>query len=455
MIDLYRNVNENPCNMCMPIGGILAFKGLEKSMVVLHGSQGCATYMRRHIAEHFHEPIDVASTSLNEKGTIYGGEKNLIKALDNVIKIYNPHCIGILTTCLAETIGEDIDRITSEYIRKRKINIPIITASTPGYGGTHSEGYSNVLYKIVEKFADDTIKHNMINIIIPNISPADIRELKRLLDLMHCSYILLPDYSDTLDSQFKKPYMKIPDGGTKLSQIKLMGGSKATIELGIESENTAGKYLKDKFNIPLYSVPIPIGLKNTDTFLKTLKEITGNSIPESLKMERKRLIDAMIDSHKYNFEGRCNIFGDPALVYSIFTTCMENGIHPLLIATGSKSNKLRELIKKADNSLDDDITFVDEADFNMILKLAKEKDINLSIGPSDGKYLTEKGNIPLVRMGFPIIDRVGGQRILSVGYTGTLNLLDRITNTLLENKYKTYRKDMYEKYYSSIFLNYE
>lgn len=69
------NVNENPCNMCMPMGGILAFKGLEQSMVIIHGSQGCATYMRRHMAEHFNEPVDVASSSLNEKGTIYGGEK--------------------------------------------------------------------------------------------------------------------------------------------------------------------------------------------------------------------------------------------------------------------------------------------------------------------------------------------------------------------------------------------
>jgi len=50
-------------------------------------------------------------------------------------------------------------------------------------------------------------------------------------------------------------------------------------------------------------------------------------------------------------------------------------------------------------------------------------------------------------VGFPIHDRVGGQRLLSVGYTGTTQFLDRITNTLLENKYRTYRTDMYNRYY--------
>lgn len=450
MYETYKSVNENPCNMCMPLGGIIAFRGIERSMVLLHGSQGCATYMRRHIAEHYHEPIDVASSSLNEKGTVYGGEKNLIKALDNVIKVYNPNCIGILTTCLAETIGEDIDRIKSEYKTSKNISIPIITAPTPGYGGTHSEGFVKTSYRIVEEFSTDKEKHDRINVIVPNISTADLREIKRLLELMKIPYILFPDYSDTLDSPFNFPYKKIPDGGTKISDIISMGGSIATIEIGINYEETPGKYLQDRFDVPLYKVPIPIGLRNTDAFLKLLKEITGNPIPKSIEMERGRLIDGMIDSHKYNFVGRCTIFGDPEMVYSVFTTCMENGIHPLLIATGSKTQKLKELIASEDNPLNDDITIVDETDFSHILKLSEEKEVNIAIGPSDGKYLTEKGGIPLVRIGFPILDRVGGQRILSVGYTGTLNFLDRITNTLLENKYKTYRKDMYEKYYKVI-----
>lgn len=48
--------------------------------------------------------------------------------------------------------------------------------------------------------------------------------------------------------------------------------------------------------------------------------------------------------------------------------------------------------------------------------------------------------IPIVRMGFPIHDRVGGQRVLSAGYAGTLAFLDRFTNTLLETKYSSYRQ---------------
>lgn len=196
----YRNVNENPCSMCMPMGGIIPFKGVEQAMVILHGSQGCATYMRRHIAEHFNEPIDVGSSSLNEKGTIYGGENNLKQGLDNLIKLYHPGLIGVLTTCLAETIGEDIERITNEYRTERGLaQLPVIPVPTPGYGGSHTEGYWLAAKKIVSGLVRKTPKHSRINIIIPHISPADIREIKRFLELMDIDFTLFPDFSDTLD----------------------------------------------------------------------------------------------------------------------------------------------------------------------------------------------------------------------------------------------------------------
>ncbi|KJS15273.1 MAG: nitrogenase [Peptococcaceae bacterium BRH_c4b] len=447
----YRNVNENPCHMCMPMGGILPFKGIEKSMVIIHGSQGCSTYMRRHIAEHFNEPIDVASSSLNEKGTIYGGEKNLKQGLDNLIKLYNPGLIGVLTTCLAETIGEDIDRIATSYLAERGLeNYPLITVPTPGYGGSHSEGYWLAVRRIIAALARKTASHSKINIIVPNISPADIREIKRILRLMQVDYTLCPDFSDTLDRPYARPYKKIPDGGTRIDDIKNIAGAPATIQMGLTADDafSPGKYLENEFGVPLYNIPIPMGIEGTDKFIGVLKELTGNPFPAELEMERGRLLDCMIDSHKYNFQGRSVIFGEPELVYAIARTCMENGIFPVLAATGSKAAKLHGLLLPLLASSPEQAEILLEADFTGIRERCRELKPNIAIGHSDGKFLTEREGIPLVRMGFPIHDQVGGQRLLSVGYAGTTMFLDRVTNTLLEQKHKNYRASMYEKYYA-------
>lgn len=442
----YRNVNENPCNMCMPMGGILPFKGVEQSMVIIHGSQGCSTYMRRHIAEHFNEPIDVASSSLNEKGTIYGGEGNLKKGLDNLIKAYRPKLIGVLTTCLAETIGEDIDRIASEYLQERGLeDLLLVPVSTPGYGGAHTEGYFLAVKKIIAKLARETKKHSKINVIIPNLSPADIREIKRILQLMRVEYTLCPDFSDTLDRPFSRPYKKVPEGGTKVEDIAGMPGAAATIQMGVTVDNSIspGKYLEDQFSVPLFNVPIPMGIESTDLFISILKHLTGNAVPESLLLERGRLLDCMIDSHKYNFQGKSVVFGEPENVYAIVKTCMENGVFPVVVATGSKTDKLAELLKTRLT----DCHLLSDTDFSQIRERSREMAANIAIGHSDGRYLTEREGIPLVRHGFPIHDRIGGQRLLSVGYTGTTMFLDRVTNTLLENKYKNYRSAMYQQFY--------
>ncbi|KYZ78071.1 nitrogenase [Anaerosporomusa subterranea] len=446
-----KNVNENPCHMCMPMGGILPFKGIEGAMVIIHGSQGCSTYMRRHIAEHFNEPVDVGSSSLNEKGTIYGGEANLKQGLDNILRVYNPKLIGVLTSCLAETIGEDVERITLDYRKEKGLeDFPVVAVSTPGYGGTQNEGYLLAVKRIIMELARPTEPHNKLNIIIPNISPADIREIKRILALLDIEYTLCPDISYSLDRPLVRPFTKISTGGTKLADIAKMPGAVATIELGVtaSTEESPGHYLSEQFGVPCYQVPIPIGVQNTDRFLQALTAITKRDIPDSLLMERGRLLDCMVDSHKYNFNGRSVIFGEPELVYSLAVTCVENGIFPVVAATGG-SDRLTQLLAPIFEQYKQEIAILSKADFATIRAKSVELGANIAIGSSDGRYLTEREGISLVRIGFPIHDRVGGQRLLSVGYTGSAMFLDRVTNTLLGNKYGSYRRSMYEKYYQT------
>jgi nitrogenase molybdenum-iron protein NifN len=246
-----------------------------------------------------------------------------------------------------------------------------------------------------------------------------------------------------------KTYTKVPVSGTKISDIKSMGGAAATIELGMTAEDSfsPGRYLETEFRVPLYRVPIPMGLNNTDLFVRTLQEISGNPAPQSLEEERGRLMDCMIDSHKYNFAGRSVIFGEPELVLAVTGVCMENGIYPAVVAIGSRNKKLAGLLEPYLDEAAGECQVLSGADFAQIREKVSGAEVNIAIGHSDGRYLTEKEGIPLVRIGFPIHDRVGGQRLMSVGYTGTAMFLDRITNTLLENKHTHYRRSVYRQFF--------
>lgn len=438
-----RSVNENQCQMCMPLGGVVAFKGIENAMVLVHGSQGCSTYMRLTNVEHYNEPVDIASTALNEKQTIYGGEANLRRALDNVLRVYQPGVIGIMTTCLAETMGEDLERLVATYKSDRAIRgVDIIPVSTPSYGGSHTEGFWAATRQAVAYYARPTEAHRRINVIVPHISPADIREIKRILGLMDIEYTLIPDYSMALDRPYGGRYQKIPPGGTGTEEIARMPGAPATIQFGPTCPDSLspGLFLQQKFGVPLINLPLPIGLANTDRFVEVLQEQSGRPVPEEIALERGWLLDGMADSHKFNADGRPVVYGEPELVYAFASVCAENGAFPRVVASGTGTGRLAGLLHELFIDADEPPVLLEEADFAAIDEAAVRTGVTIAVGHSGGKVLTERRGIPLVRVGFPIHDRVGGQRILSAGYAGTLAFLDRFTNALLEKKYGSYRQ---------------
>lgn len=449
------NLNINPCKQCMPMGATMAFKGIAGCVMLLHGSQGCSTYIRRHMSAHYNEPMDIASSSLSEQGTVYGGASNMKKAIKNMVKQYNPEIIGVATTCLAETIGENIERIIEEFKSEEAdfvsvVNLKtLIPVATPGYGGSQFEGYYFTLKKLVEKLTIEGGKSGKINIVAPSVTPADIRELKKIIESFGVEYTMLPDISETLDAPYSTKYKKIAEGGTTLEEIASMGKAVATIEFGYipDDRYSPGVYLKEKFGIELYRLPLPIGLAYTDQFINTLEKITGKEMSSHLKTSRGRMIDGIIDSHKHNAEGRAAIFGDPEVVIAVAKLCFENGILPAVISTGSSASKITEMFKEELAGVDEECIIIDDTDFQTIREYAKQKNVNILIGNSSGKFIAEKDGLPLVRIGFPIHDRVGAQRALNIGYEGSMRFLDSITNTLIEEKYSTFRQRMYDEYY--------
>jgi len=423
----------NPCVMCQPMGSVLAFKGIEDTMVLLHGSQGCSTYMRLYLAHHFREPVDIASSALSERGAVYGGSENLKKGLKNVILQYQPRLIGVATTCMAETIGEDINSIIREFKEEEGIDdIIIIPVSTPSYENSHINGYLKAINATIRHLTKNkNNKNGKVNIILgENISPADIRELKQIASDTVGPYILIPDISDTFDAPPNTP--KIPRGGTPLSEIADMGNSTATISLGTASTNPAAEYLQETHNIPNYNVPLPIGLKNTDQFFDTLHQISGHRTPESYQKERGRLLDAMVDVHKYTYGIKTAIYGDPEAVLGILSLTLELGMHPVLVATGSQTPRFSQIARNHIEDTHPDCNVLEGIDFDTFNDAVKKTGPQILIGNSNVKYISREEKIPLVRVGLPIHDRVGAQRILTLGYKGAMELIDRITNTILE-----------------------
>lgn len=448
------NLNVNPCKMCMPMGAVSAFYGIRGCMTILHGSQGCATYIRRHMATHYNEPVDVASSSLTEQGTVFGGESNLMRGLDNLVALYNPEVIGIATTCLAETIGEDVAAVIKKYEAARPgQDVKLIHVSSAGYGGTQNEGFFRALRAIVEQVDMLREPNNRINIITPLISPADTRWLRALLDGMGLSCVLLPDISENLDGGHAARYDRLPRGGTSLADIRQMAGARMTIELSLFPGHGASpaEALRDLYDVPFVRLPLPCGMRGTDALIAELEKL-GGVLPETVKRERARLADGMIDAHKYSADARAALAGEPDFVLAAARLCAENGVTVPLAATGSVSPELTEALhaeldENAALQMEEPPLIEDDSDFERIERHCGERNVAVFVGSSDARRLTRRLGITLVRAAFPIHDRVGGQRVRMLGYEGSLDLLERIANAALARRDETYRKEAFKRYY--------
>ncbi|TWT82934.1 Nitrogenase molybdenum-iron protein beta chain [Planctomycetes bacterium CA13] len=427
----------NACKLCTPLGACLAFSGIEGALPFLHGSQGCSTYIRRYMISHFREPMDIASSNFGEHTAIFGGGKNIRIGLANVIEGYNPTMIGIATTCLSETIGDDVKMFLHEFRKDHEGEaLPhLVHVATPSYTGTHATGYHDAVRAIVDVLAKPgpTIK-GLVNVIPGMLSPADLRWLKQVVADFGLDPILLPDYSDRLDGGTWSEYKKLPPGGTTIDQAARMGQAQATLEFGFTTKQStsAGTLLEKKFGIPCHRLGVPIGVGDTDALFDKLQQISGRPIPESYTAKRERLVDSYIDAHKYVIGKRVVVFGEEDLVVGMTAMMGEVGLKPVLCSSGGKSGKMADCIHAAAPEIAEHCEIREGVDFEEIADHARELKPDLLVGNSKGYKLARELNVPLIRVGFPIHDRIGGARILHVGYDGAQARFDSIANSLLE-----------------------
>jgi nitrogenase molybdenum-iron protein NifN len=428
----------NACKVCTPLGASIAFKGIEGCVPLIHGSQGCATYIRRYLISHYKEPVDIASTNFTEDSAIFGGERNLFTAIDNVTQQYKPKTICIATTCLSETIGDDMNKLVHSYIEKNKQNpdLPrLIFVSTPSYMGTHMDGFHNAVLALVKSEARFEKHTEAINLFPGFLSPADLRMLKEITADFGLETILVPDYSNALDNEHNGKYESIPEGGTTLEQLQSTGSAKASIEFGyiLNNAESAASYLEKKFAVPRINMGIPMGIDETDKFFKNLEILSGKETPAFYKKQRGRLVDSYIDGHKYVFGKKAVVYGEEDFVVAMVKFLEEIGIHTILCASGGNSGKLKSIIEEKVGPRNELIVH-NNYDFEEISDACFEMKPDLLIGNSKGYYISRKLGIPMVRVGFPIHDRLGGQRLKHIGYEGTQELFDKIANTLIEYK---------------------
>jgi nitrogenase molybdenum-iron protein beta chain len=409
--------------------------GVHRCLPHSHGSQGCCSYHRTALTRHYKEPVMAATSSFTEGSSVFGGQANLLQAIDNIFTVYEPDIIAVHSTCLSETIGDDLKQIVQKAEDDGKIpeGKHVAYAHTPSYAGSHVTGFANMVEGFVDRFATSTgEKKAQINLIPGWVEPSDMRALKGMMAEMGLETVMLPDTSDVLDAPMTGKGGMYPAGGTTLEQIRSMGDSSFTFALGDWASTSAAVKLNAKFNVPFEVMDLPIGISATDRFLDRVHSVTGAKVPDSLTADRGRLLDMMTDMYQYLYGKTVALWGDPDQLIPLAEFLLDLNMVPKFIVSGTPGKKFMKRMEE----LAPESTFLNgkQADMFLMHQWIKNEKVDLLMGNTYGKYIARDEDIPLIRMGFPILDRVGHQYFPTVGYRGGMRLLEKILGALMDRK---------------------
>ncbi|MFR9602643.1 MAG: nitrogenase component 1 [Rikenellaceae bacterium] len=428
----------NPAKTCQPVGAMYAALGIHGCLPHSHGSQGCCSYHRSALTRHFKEPVMAATSSFSEGSSVFGGSANLVQAIDTIFTAYDPEVIAVHTTCLSETIGDDLTQIVSKAQEDGKIPAgkEVIYCNTPSYVGTHVTGYSNMVTSMVKSFSAKTGKRrNVINLLSGWMEPSDQVEIKRMCKVMESRTFMFPDMSGVLDGPMTGTYKMYPDGGAKIADIRLTGDSKVSLGLGSYCTEDACIKMENKCKVPFEVLDIPIGFLATDRFLTSISRHANVAVSDELTYERGQLLDLISDASVHLYGKRVALWGDPDTLIPLVEFLVSMDMRPVYIVTGTAGKefdeRMAELLKDIPEAKWKSGA---QADMFQLHQWIKQEGVDLLIGNTYGKYIARDEDTPFYRLGFPIADRAGHNYFAKTGYKGAANIVTSIIHELLSHR---------------------
>jgi len=278
------------------------------------------------------------------------------------------------------------------------------------------------------------------------MEPSDMREIKRIAQLLGVNIVLFPDTSDVLDAPQSGKHLFYPKGGTTIAELKSIGDSLSTLALGSISAEPAAIALEKKCKVPFETVDMPIGLSATDRFIMVLSQRAGVKVPDEVTAERGRLVDVMCDMEQYLHGKRVALFGDPDQLLPLTEFLLDLNMKPVHIVSGTPGQQFDKQMRLLLNERSPETNFRNGtgADMFLLHQWMKNEPVDLLIGNTYGKYMARDEDVPFIRFGFPILDRIGHSYFPNVGYSGGLRLVEKILGVLMDRQDRDALEEKFE-----------
>ncbi|MCW2277704.1 nitrogenase component 1 [Heliophilum fasciatum] len=321
----------NQGSICLLLPALAILNSIPDSVVLIHGANGCGSSSHSQNANTRSGSFQRTgtgkdalwlSTGLNETDVISGGELKLAPAIREADQRYRPKTIFVVSTCVPGIIGDDIDGVIAEVQPdvsarivpihcqgfKTKIWATAYDAVYHGIGRTLLDEPDDAAPEAAQGDAQDAALEaptGAPQATVQTASPENDQP-NRTVNLMNISSMGRVDELELerllkaigLDVNFF-PVFASPDGMFRMTKAAL------SISTCPTHDDYILKHLHEKYGVPYQLKHMPIGIENTNQWIRDIAAFFGVSDQaEQLIAREEQELQAALAEFKPLFAGK-------------------------------------------------------------------------------------------------------------------------------------------------------
>ncbi|MDI6718897.1 MAG: nitrogenase component 1 [Methanomicrobiales archaeon] len=339
-----------PRGTCSLFGTIRAVGGIRNSSILVHGPKGCVYHINYILGMRGGRPSRIYSTCLDEQDVIFGAERKLRDAIDDLLEEQDPDILFVLSCCASSIIGEDVGSAVADSSSRGRV----IGLESGGFEGDFRTGYSRTLCTLVRELAGEprTVDPRSVNLIGLLRGGPDLQELRRMLSRRGISV------------------NTVLTAGADLPSLERMGDAALNIVLCEAAGKEAAELLCRRFHTPYLLETLPIGAGASCRFLQRVAEALSLAADADGCEELQPFDPACLQGRKIA------IIGGPTRALSVTRFLVELGVEPRLVVLDFDTDTRGKISDMLGTACD----VLVEPEQDLIFRNLKEKGIDLVLG---------------------------------------------------------------------------
>lgn len=407
-------VSQRACVFC---GSRVVLYPIADALHLVHGPIGCAVYtwdIRGALSSGPELHRLSFSTDLQEIDVIFGGEKKLAKALDELIELHKPKAAFVYSTCIVGIIGDDLEAVCKKASDQK--SIPVLPVQSEGFKGNKRAGYEaacNAMWKLVGMGNIKDISKYSINILGDFNLAGEIWLIREYFEKIGIE-VVANVTGDGRVADIQRSH------GAALNVVQCSG---ATMDLANKMEET--------YNIPSLRVSY-FGVEDmAEALYSVARHFNNPKLLEKAREVVKKELEILLPKlsfYKEALQGKkaAIYVGGAFKAFSLVKAFRLLGMDVVMV--GSQTGTKEDYIE-LEEITDDGTIIVDDSNPLELSTFLKEKDVDLFVGGVKERPIAYK-------LGVAFCDHNHERKEMLAGFHGMLNFAQEVYGSVMSPVWK-------------------